>query len=248
MDGIHDLGGKHGFGTPVRETVEPAFHERWEASVFVMIQAAFGAGLIGNTDRFRHAIERIDPVAYLTRGYYGRWLGALETMLVENGDVTQAAIDERTIDQRTIDQPTIDRPANAARSQALVAARPNASPNPHPGPPAARGSQRPVATPAQFAAGDMIRTISDVVSQHTRLPAYARDKPGRVLSLHAGWVYPDTNAHGKGEHPQHLYTVAFAAADLWGAAADPALTVCLDLFEPYLRTAQSTKSTDNQDD
>ncbi len=34
MDGIHDLGGKQGFGAVVRETNEPVFHARWESRVF----------------------------------------------------------------------------------------------------------------------------------------------------------------------------------------------------------------------
>ena len=57
---------------------------------------------------------------------------------------------------------------------------------------------------------------------------------GVVVSLHDGWVFPDTNAHGRGENPQHLYTVAFEGSELWGADAEPGVVVHLDLFEPYL--------------
>jgi len=88
MDGIHDLGGKHGHGKVEREEDEPAFHERWEASVFAMSGAAAASGAFNNADRFRHSIERIDPVAYLSHGYYGRWLGGIETLLVESGLLT----------------------------------------------------------------------------------------------------------------------------------------------------------------
>ena len=84
MDGIHDLGGKQGFGAVVRETAEPLFHARWESRVFGLIRVG-GGGASRNIDHFRHAVERIDPVAYLTHGYYGRWLGGLETMIVEAG-------------------------------------------------------------------------------------------------------------------------------------------------------------------
>ena len=69
---------------------------------------------------------------------------------------------------------------------------------------------------------------------HTRLPAYARGRRGRIVALHGGWVFPDTNAHGRGETPQHLYTVAFDGAELWGKFSEPGLLVHLDLFEPYL--------------
>ena len=45
MQGIHDLGGRHGFGVLEVETDEPAFHHRWEAAVFAMMFAAGRAGV-----------------------------------------------------------------------------------------------------------------------------------------------------------------------------------------------------------
>ena len=66
----------------------PLFHHRWEAAVFAMMFAAGRAGATGNSDRFRHAIERIDPAAYLEDSYYGRWLRGLETLFVEAGLLT----------------------------------------------------------------------------------------------------------------------------------------------------------------
>ena len=72
---------------------------------------------------------------------------------------------------------------------------------------------------------------------HTRLPRYARGKVGVIESVHGGFVFPDTNAHGKGEDPQRLYTVVFTARELWGDYADPTLTVSVDAFEPYLEPA-----------
>ncbi|MDA0978473.1 MAG: nitrile hydratase subunit beta [Proteobacteria bacterium] len=95
MDGVHDLGGKPGFGKVERTDDSKVFHERWEASVFTMVNAAAAAGAFANTDQFRHAIERIDPGAYLEDGYYGRWLGGIETLLVESGLLSQADIDTR---------------------------------------------------------------------------------------------------------------------------------------------------------
>jgi len=47
-------------------------------------------------------------------------------------------------------------------------------------------------------------------------------------------VYPDTAATGAGENPQWLYTVVFSGTELWGHGADPALTVSIEAFEPYL--------------
>ena len=85
MDSMHDLGGRQGFGPVEREEDEPVFHERWEAAVYTMVNQMMREGAIRNVDQFRHGIERIDPVAYLTHGYYGRWLGGLENLLTEAG-------------------------------------------------------------------------------------------------------------------------------------------------------------------
>ncbi len=40
-----------------------------------------------------------------------------------------------------------------------------------------------------------------------------------------------------GEAPQFLYTVRFAARELWGEAANPADQVSLDMWESYLEPA-----------
>jgi nitrile hydratase len=82
MNGIHDMGGMHGFGPVVVEANEPVFHAPWEGRVRALIAIALRRG-IANVDEFRHAIERLDPVEYLSVGYYGRWLGALETLVRE---------------------------------------------------------------------------------------------------------------------------------------------------------------------
>ena len=76
MDGIHDLGGKRGFGHIKLEADLRPFPERWHGAVFTMINTLAASGITQNIDQFRHAVERIDPACYLTHGYYGRWLGA----------------------------------------------------------------------------------------------------------------------------------------------------------------------------
>lgn len=219
MDGIHDLGGKHGFGKVELEQNEPVFHGDWEAKVFALVMASGPAGAWYSTDRFRHLVERIDPISYLSDGYYGRWLGGVETGLVEAGILSQAEISERY--QSLGGDPHV-----------RLAARPLSEPDPLGDPPAQPDSDRPVAEP-KFQVGDCVITKTEVKPGHTRLPAYARGKPGRIVAGHNGWVYPDTNAHGLGEQPQHVYTVEFDGQALWGADSEP-MTLCLDLFEPYL--------------
>jgi len=94
--------------------------------------------------------------------------------------------------------------------------------------------ERAAAAPARFAAGDRVRTRNLNPVTHTRLPRYARDKTGTIEAIRGCHVFPDTVAIGAGEQPQWLYTVVFAARDLWGDDADPALTVSIEAFEPYL--------------
>ena len=69
MDGIHDLGGREGFGSVAIEADEPVFHEDWERRTF-RISVAAGSGLRYSGGAFRHSIERINPGHYLTSSYY----------------------------------------------------------------------------------------------------------------------------------------------------------------------------------
>jgi nitrile hydratase len=85
-----------------------------------------------------------------------------------------------------------------------------------------------------FAVGDRVRTKNIHPSTHTRLPRYARGKVGVVERINGCHVFPDTNAHGKGDNPQWLYTVVFDGAELWGPDGDPTLKVSIEAFEPYL--------------
>jgi nitrile hydratase len=172
-----------GFGPVPKD--ERVFHDDWERRVFGLSSAS----RLANIDAFRHAIERLDPVTYLTAGYYGRWLGALELLAHEqNAGVLPTA-------------PTSRREVNRA----------------------------PRFTPRQ-----KVVTRSLPVSGHTRLPRYARGRCGVVERVHPAFVLPDTNAHGRGEHPEHVYCVGFDATDLWGETAEPGTRVHLDLFESYL--------------
>ena len=77
---------------------------------------------------------------------------------------------------------------------------------------------RPPASAARFAVGDRIVTRHGRVDHHTRLPAYVSGRAGTIEHVHGVHVFPDTNAHDRGEAPQWLYTVVFEATDLWGDA------------------------------
>ena len=67
MDGIHDMGGRQGFGQLEKPTDAPPFAEPWEGKAFVI--GALAARIAGtNLHAFRHAIERVPPSEYLV-GY-----------------------------------------------------------------------------------------------------------------------------------------------------------------------------------
>lgn len=100
----------------------------------------------------------------------------------------------------------------------------------------ARGGpcDRPVETEPLFRRGDKVRTKNFNPKTHTRLPRYARAKVGVVEAVQGSYVFPDDNAHRKGENPQWVYTVVFDAGEIWGEGADPTLTISVDAWESYL--------------
>jgi len=94
MDGIHDLGGKQGYGR-VRYTLDAtAFHNAWEVRVNSLYAFAVRSGIF-NMDEYRHAIERMDPRHYLTASYYERSLTSLATLCVEKGVLTREELEGR---------------------------------------------------------------------------------------------------------------------------------------------------------
>ena len=209
MDGIHDMGGMEGFGPMVRD--EAMFHAPWERTAFAL---ASGVQIVGNTDEFRHSIERLDPGFYLTADYFGRWLGALEIRLVERGLLDSDELDARAGSARA-------RPS-AVPPRGLPAASPEGGP------------RRDLDRPPRFAVGETVRARDIHPVGHTRLPRYVRGHRGVVTHAYPAFVFPDTHAHGRGDDPQYVYAVQFLARDLWGEGDH---TVSVDLFEPYLEAA-----------
>ncbi len=98
-------------------------------------------------------------------------------------------------------------------------------------------ADRPETTPARFKVGDRAHTKRMHPEGHTRLPRYARDTVGTIDAIHGFHVFPDASAHGKGEQPAWLYSVAFKGTDIWGPDSDPTLNLRIDLWEPYLDPA-----------
>ena len=220
MNGGQDLGGMHGFG-PVRpEAGEPVFHAGWERRVFALAVAA-GATGAWNIDMARHAREALAPPDYLRASYYEIWYCGLARLLLDGGlaDAGELA---------------------AGRSRSPGVHLPHALPAADVAAKLARGwpAQRPAdgAPPAAFAVGDRVQCRVDAPPTHTRLPRYCRGRCGVVAALHGRHVFPDSHAAGRGEDPQWMYAVRFAAHDLWGPHTT-ASSVTLSCWEPYLERA-----------
>jgi nitrile hydratase subunit beta len=219
MNGIHDMGGMQDMGPIEYEKNEPVFHAAWESRVFAMFIAA-GAWRKWNLDAFRHTREVLDPSDYLRVSYYEQWLSGLLDLLVGRGLVTSAEIESGT------PAPGAARatpPLTADKIPALVANRIHATRDAH-------------VTP-RFKVGQRVRARNINPVGHTRLPRYARGKLGTIERHQGVFVFPDTNAHFQGENPQHVYSVRFAARELWGEQASPRDAVNLDMWDDYLEHA-----------
>ena len=214
---VHDMGGMHGFGPVEAEANEPLFHAAWEARVRAL-QRAMGATGVWTIDGFRAAQELLPSLTYLSSSYYERWFRALERQVVRHGLVGEDEIAAG----RTL-RPGI----RLNRRLTLDDAKANRSGR----------YDRPASGPARFKVGDSVRARNINPTTHTRLPRYARGKLGAVEAVRGCHVYPDTSAVGAGDNPQWLYTVVFAARELWGDEADPAVKVSIEAFEPYLSPA-----------
>ena len=94
----------------------------------------------------------------------------------------------------------------------------------------------------RFKAGDpvVVRNINPI--GHTRLPRFVRGRSGVVQGQRGSFVFPDTRAHGLGDKPQHVYSVRFAARDLWGEQAAAQDSVYLDLWDDYVVPANAAQT------
>ncbi len=96
-----------------------------------------------------------------------------------------------------------------------------------------RGSYvRDVSHDAKFHVGGNVRVRNLHSAGHTRLPGYLRGHVGEIVANRGAHVFPDTNAHGNGENPQHLYCVRFKASDVFASPSRD--TIHADMWEPYL--------------
>ncbi|MFY0612801.1 MAG: nitrile hydratase subunit beta [Hyphomicrobiaceae bacterium] len=220
MDGIHDVGGKLGFG-PINITHDdPPFKEDWEGRM-LGIARAISRPSDWNSDKFRHTREHEEPVRYLTRPYFDQWYKAYACMLVGSGVITIEELGSGVSNgKEATGLPTPMPPEKVATAKLAGAsfARPyDGSPN--------------------HQVGDIVRARVMSPTGHCRLPAYVRGHSGQIVSYHGAHVVADASAHNE-KVIEPLYTVRFQLSELFPERAGSTDRVHLDLWERHLEAIQ----------
>jgi len=219
----HDLGGKPEFFGPIRHTPsDPPFHADWEKRIFGI--SHFLHTLLGlNVDEFRGHLAFLPREEYFGP-YYGRWIGGVERMFAPY------LSGERSVPRIKV--------AGTARVLRLVMGRPtlprflNATVMPH-----VLGTAKKSKRPPAFAVGDAVRVRPAPTFGHTQQPDYVSGRLGRVTDHRGAAIFPDARVATGSTAPEHLYTVTFDGAELWGEKAEPNTEIRIELFEPYLESA-----------
>ncbi len=217
MDGVHDMGGMHGFG-PVDPASEDPYHEQWEVRVHAISTALAAPG--GG----RFALESLSPEVYLASSYYERWLQARVNTLVAHGYITQQELDV-TLDRYRQD-PAARLPADDPARYKIALAETGS-----------RGQKdvESVDPVARFGTGDQVLVKTTHPKGHTRLPRYVRGKPGKVIRVYRAQGFQDGEPMSDHTGTQPMYAVWFDGLELWGDHAEANSSVVLDMWEAYLQ-------------
>jgi len=212
-----DLGGQEGHGAVTPEPEGELFHADWERMALA-VTLAMGATGTWNIDESRGVRETLSDYDSLT--YYQLWIKGLIALMKKHGLVSA---DEIAAGHALHPARALKRVLRAADVPSVLA----------------KGAPtlRPVSAAARFSVGDSVVTRATPVDHHTRLPAYARGKSGRIGIVYGAHVFADTHAQGLGEQPQWLYNVVFTARVLWGEEGEEGSTVSIDAWESYLGPA-----------
>lgn len=91
---------------------------------------------------------------------------------------------------------------------------------------------------ARFAPGDRVRVRGVDPDHHTRAPRYVRGHHGVVVESQGEWPLADDLARDLPDpRVEPVYTVRFAAEELWGGEPH---TVTVDLWQSYLESARES--------
>ncbi len=221
MDGMHDLGGMHGFGPVPIETDGYVFKFEWQRRAFALVQALASPASYG-ADQHRQEIERIAPLDYLRLDYFEKWIIATEKLLGDAGLVNRLELETG----KKLFDVDLSRHRPVGPEELVGAMKAGA-----------HLMFPPDTEPPRFAVGQIVRVRMDSVPDHTRAPRYVRGKMGRIVSDAGVFQFADSVAAGLGPSPQHCYGVTFAAPTLWGNEAGSDDEVHVDLWEAYIEPA-----------
>jgi nitrile hydratase beta subunit len=222
MDGVHDMGGMHGFGHVVEPGGELAYHERWEPRVFA-IQMLVGVEGLGAGPGGRPTREEMDPAHYLAASYYERWLYSAEQRLLRRGTIAPGDVEAmmERLEEGEAEPVRHDR----AMAERIVAELRTVHP------------MKAAPSDPRFAPGERVRVKRMHPPGHTRCPRYVRGALGLIEAVRGADRLPDRAVYGEQVTPEPVYSVAFGSQELWGAGEEPDWTVRLDLWESYLEPA-----------
>ncbi len=222
MNGVHDMGGMHGFGSIPREENEPVFHASWEGRMFGML-LNLGRHGVHDPGGLRAALESMEPAQYLGSSYFERWLLITEKALVEKGFLTREELDSKFIDFQERPEAAPARSEDPELREGILRAVYNRTP-----------SNRDVGILPRFKVGDPVRVRNVHPRGHTRLPRYVRGKTGVIARYHGVHEFHDVVPDETSTQPQPVYNLRFQAGELWGESAEPNASLHIDLWESYL--------------
>jgi nitrile hydratase len=226
MNGVHDMGGMHGFGRVRREENEPVFHEMWEGRLVGMRNVA-GTG-VQRPGGFRYATESLDPAFYLSASYYERWLETFVAGLVKRGLITAEELAQRIdlyAEEPDAPLPRTENPEKAREAVERLRRRQDLH-------------HYEVTVAPRFQPGDEVRARNIHSRGHTRMPRYVRGKRGVICRCYGVHDVLDHEAPDDPiPPPQPVYSVRFDMEELWGDSAEPGEYLYIDLWESHLQPA-----------
>jgi nitrile hydratase subunit beta len=214
VDGVHDMGGMHGFGPVVPDGA--VFHADWEPRLFALTRVARLAGITAGHSRA--VIESMPPDEYLAASYYERWLWGLERRVEMAGSVTPEDVEAALPRVAADGMPARSDPQLAERSVEVQRG----------------GDPMPMAAAPRFRPGASVRVRRMRPEGHTRCPRYVRGAVGVIERVHGDDRLADAVARGEDVPAEAVYAVRFRSEDLFGPGEEPPYRVLVDLWESYL--------------
>ena len=220
MDGIHDVGGRQGFGLIKVTTEDQPFDSEWEARAFGITKSATATSDY-SVDKFRCTREQLPPLEYLTSPYYEQWMRCTMAMLVSSGMVSAQELASGRSKAAAMSDLPPPKTANEAYKATRIAMR----------------FDGPCEGQPEFAVGDSVMAKLNAPKGHTRLPQYVRGRFGRIVACRGAHSIPDDNVQNVKTF-EHLYTVAFMLGNLFEEHEGSRDEINVEIWERFLVTGQ----------